>query len=122
MTRIKVRKLLITSGSYEASISREVNRLHQQGKSIAEIQKATGLKRASIHSYLPYSKAIYKLEDTTVTAERVRKYRSRKQSVEGLKEVIETGNQATAEAALCDTFMLFQEYPFRTRKNLLPSQ
>jgi hypothetical protein len=38
--------------------------------------------------------------------------------VEGLREVIETGNQATAEAALWDTLMLFREYPFRTAKNL----
>jgi hypothetical protein len=95
-----------------------VNRLHQQGKSIAEIQEVTGLKRASVHSYLPYSKAIYKMEDTSVTAERVRRYRSRKQSVKGLKEAIEAGNLAAAEAALWDTLTLFQDYPFRTAKNL----
>jgi hypothetical protein len=118
MTRIKVRKLLITAGYYETPISRRVNQLHQEGKSIAEIQEATGLKRSSVHSYLPYSKAIYKLEDATVTAERVRRYRSRKQSVEVLKKVIETGNQAAAEAALWGTLTLFQEYPFRTAKDL----
>jgi hypothetical protein len=118
MTRLKVRKLLITAGSYETPISREVNRLHQQGKSIAEIQEATGLKRASVHSYLPYSKAIYKLEDATVTAERIRKYRSRKQSAELLKKILETGNQAAAEATLWDTLILFQNYAFKTAEGL----
>jgi hypothetical protein len=118
MTRLKVRKLLITAGVYETPISGEVNRLYQQGKTIAEIQEATGLKRASVHSYLPYSKAIYKLEDASVTAERIRKYRSRKQSVEVLKEVIENENQIAAEAALWDTLVLFQEYPFCTAKGL----
>jgi hypothetical protein len=38
--------------------------------------------------------------------------------VEVLKKVIETGNQAAAEAALWGTLTLFQEYPFRTAKNL----
>jgi Zn-dependent M32 family carboxypeptidase len=91
MTRLKVRKLLITAGVYETPISGEVNRLHRQGKTIAEIQEATGLKRASVHSYLPYSKAIYKLEEASVTSERIRKYRSRKQAVEVLKKALETG-------------------------------
>jgi hypothetical protein len=118
MTRLKVRKLLITAGVYETPISGEVNRLYRQGRTIAEIQEATGLKRASIHSYLPYSKAIYKLEDASVTAERIRKYRSRKQSVEVLKVVIKNENQIAAEAALWDTLVLFQEYPFCTAKGL----
>ncbi len=118
MTRLKVRKLLITAGVYETPISREVNQLHQQGKTIIEIQEATGLKRASVHSYLPYTKAIYKLEDASVTAERIRKFRSRKQSVEVLKKVIETGNKSEVEAALWNTLILFQEYPFSTAKGL----
>jgi hypothetical protein len=118
MTRLKVRKLLITAGVYETPISVEVNRLYRQGKTIAEIQEETGLKRASVHSYLPYTKAIYKLEDASVTAERIRKYRSRKQSVEALKEVMESGHQTAAEAALWYTLILFQEYPFSTAKGL----
>ncbi len=38
MSRIKVRKLLITSGAYETPISRQVNELHKGGKSVMEIQ------------------------------------------------------------------------------------
>jgi hypothetical protein len=118
MTRLKVRKLLITAGVYETPISGEVNRLHRQGKTIAEIQEATGLKRASVHSYLPYSKAIYKLEDASVTAERIRKYRSRKQVVEALKKALETGTHEEIEDVLWETLTLFQEYPFCTAKDL----
>jgi hypothetical protein len=118
MTRLKVRKLLITAGVYETPISGEVNRLYRQGKTIIEIQEATGLKRASVHSYLPYSKAIYKLEDASVTAERIRKFRSRKKSVETLQKIIEIGNQPEVEAALWDTLILFQNYAFSTTKGL----
>jgi hypothetical protein len=118
MTRLKVRKLLITAGVYETPISGEVNRLYRQGKTIAEIQEATGLKRASVHSYLPYSKAVYNLEDATVTAERIRKYRRRKQAVEMMKYSLEAGEQEVVEETLWKTLQLFQDYTFHTAKNL----
>jgi hypothetical protein len=118
MTRIKVRKLLITAGVYETPISIEVNQLYRNGKSIAEIMEETGLKRTSVHSYLPYSRTVYKLENATVTAERIRRYRGRKQSVETLKRVLEGGSYAVIETALWDTLALFQNYAFSTAKGL----
>ncbi len=36
MSRIKVRKLLITSRAYETSISRQINELYKGGKSVKE--------------------------------------------------------------------------------------
>ena len=81
MSRIKVRKLLITSGAYETPISRQVGELYKRGKTIKEIQTITGLSAASISGYLPYQKTIYKLEESTLVAERLRKYRSRKAAV-----------------------------------------
>lgn len=52
MTPLKVRKLLITTGAYQTAISKAVNALFRQGKSVAEIQKLTNLSRASVQSYL----------------------------------------------------------------------
>ncbi len=118
ITPLKVRKLLITSGAYEMPISREVNRLHREGKSLTEIQEATGLKRASVHSYLPYSKVVYKMEDATVTAERIRKYRIRKELVEKLKNVMEVGDTEKIKNRLWEVLLEFQGYPFCTAKGL----
>mgnify|MGYP002672408122 CR=1 FL=1 len=51
MTPLKVRKLLITTGAYQTAISKTVNALFREGKSVAEIQKLTNLSRASVQSY-----------------------------------------------------------------------
>ena len=53
MTPLKVRKLLITTGAYQTAISKAVNTLFREGKSVAEIQELTNLSRASVQSYLP---------------------------------------------------------------------
>lgn len=47
MTPIKVRKMLITSGAYQTATSMKVNNLYSSGKSIREIQAATGLSPTS---------------------------------------------------------------------------
>ena len=46
MTPLKVRKLLITTGAYQTAISKFVNTLFREGKSVAEIQELTNLSRA----------------------------------------------------------------------------
>lgn len=92
MTRLKIQKPLITSDVYETPISIQVNRLYNQGKTAAKFQESTGLKRASVHSYLLYTRAVYKLEDATVTTKRIRKYRERKRTVVALKQEIVVGN------------------------------
>jgi len=56
ITPLKVRKLLITGGAYRTSISEQIQDLYHEGNTIAQIQEATGLGRASVHSYLPYRK------------------------------------------------------------------
>lgn len=71
MTPLKVRKLLITTGAYHTAISKVVNALVREGKSVADIQKLTNLSRASVQSYLPYSKTVYKMEERTLLAERL---------------------------------------------------
>ena len=80
ITVMKARKLLITGGLYSISLSRRVQELHNQGLTVAQITEKTGLKRASINSYLPYAHIIYKLPDISIKAERQKQYRVRKRN------------------------------------------
>lgn len=64
ITPIKVRKLLITANIrdgeeyYSNDKSESIRMLHEEGKTISEIMKETGLSRASVCGYLPYEKGI----------------------------------------------------------------
>lgn len=118
MTPIKVRKLLITSGAYETPVSIAVNKLYRDGKTVKEIQQIMGLSSASVNAYLPYNKTVYKLEDATLTAERLRKYRQRKAAVEKLCVDIKQKNIEEVSQTLWETLLLFVGYPFVTAKGL----
>ena len=78
ITPIKVRKMLITAGYYSTAMSRKVQALQDEGYSVQEIMEKTGLKKASVNGYLPYTKGAYKLESPTLYAEQGRLFRSRK--------------------------------------------
>ena len=53
MTALKARKLLITAGVYSTEMSRRVAKLRAEGYDLKQMMEATGLGRASVHSYLP---------------------------------------------------------------------
>ena len=111
MSPLKIRKLLITAGVYSNEISDEVNDLKAAGKSIAEIQRITGLGRSSVNGYLPYTKAVYKPEELSLNAERINVYRNRQRVV---KDLIEDPSEDNLWAAV----VAFQKYPFRTFSGL----
>ena len=67
---LKLRKLLITADVFTSDICTEINDLYQSGKKIPEIMKLTGFSRASVHSYLPYTKGIYNAAEISLNAER----------------------------------------------------
>ena len=75
MSHIKVRKILITQGIYETDKSLLIGKLYREGKTIEEMQEITGLKRATVYSYLPYCSvkdslySTFKSSDTANTAE-----------------------------------------------------
>ena len=64
----KIRKLLITAGErdkktyYRSDLAAIVLALYRRGKTMKEIQEATGLSYQSVHGYLPYSKTVAKGE------------------------------------------------------------
>ena len=84
---LKLRKLLITADVFTSDICTEINNLYQSGKKIPEIMKLTGLSRASVHSYLPYTKGLYNAAELSLNAERCRAYRIRQKQVQILQEM-----------------------------------
>lgn len=118
MTPLKIRKLLITTGAYQTAISKAVNTLFREGKSVTEIQEMTNLSRASVQSNLPYSKTVYKMEERTLLAERLQKYRSRKAAADRIAEAMAAEAKEGLEELLWSTLTAFEGYPFRTAKGL----
>lgn len=114
-TPLTVRKMLITAGYYSTKLSRKVQELYEQGCTIQEIMEQTGLKRASVHGYLPYTKGNYNLPELPLNAERRRVYRRRIAVCERLMREI---NSPNAEECLWDAIMAFAGYPFVTEKGL----
>lgn len=110
ITVMKARKLLITGGLYSTSLSRRVQELHDQGLTVAQITEQTGLKRASINSYLPYSNIIYNLPDISIKAERQKQYRVRKRN--------NTRTDAEKEEKLWQELIYLQGCLFTTSKGL----
>ena len=105
ITSLKARKILITAGVYSTAVSREVQDLYRSGRNVAEIGRILNLCRASVHSYLPYSKMIYKMDRLSTTAEKEQLYRKRKKAKVTLAH-------AVTEENLWSAMGIFQRYPF----------
>ena len=103
----KVKKLLITGKVLTYPETEQIQELQKQGKTITEIQETMGLGYSALHTYLPYTKVIYKMSEISQNAERVRKYKLRKSAVEILTAV-------PTEEHLWNCIVAFQHYPFRT--------
>ncbi len=113
----KTRKLLITAGAYSTRTSRQVQSLHGSGMPVKEIAERTGLSRAAVTSYLPYGRVMYRLNEISPNADRLRLYRGRRQAVEELsagmqKSVPGHGADDAQKAVLWNAIELFQGYWF----------
>lgn len=80
----KVKKLLITGGVIAYPETEQIQLLLAQGKTMAEIQRIMDLSYSTINTYLPYTKVIYKMSETSQNVERIRRYKARKAAVEKL--------------------------------------
>lgn len=122
MTVLKIRKLLITAGVYHTELSDRVQLLASQGKCIADIQKELQLGRASVHSYLPYVKTVYKMPEQSPESLRVRRFRQRNQCVDDLRRSMQdcmADHQACTARQLpwlqfWKTVEAYEGYPFFT--------
>lgn len=118
LSSLKVRKLLVTAGVYDTPICRRVQELYAVGKTVKEIQHLTGLSAASVSGYLPYRKTVYKLEDRTVLAERLQRYRKRKQAVQKVMELLMYGTEEEVIEAVWNAVCRFEGYSFETVQGL----
>lgn len=118
ITILKARKMLITAGLFSTTASREVQKLTGEGKSIPEIMEMTGLSRASVHSYLPYTKIVYKMPETSVDADRKKHQRERERICREFTEEIKVLTQAEADDKLWEVLGQLQGCVFFTAKEL----
>ena len=83
--------------------------------------KLIGLSRASVHSYLPYTKIPYKLDELSANAERIRLYRERKQKCEEFRSSLPAlagQSKQEQEDALWSMLIYLQGCVFLTAKGL----
>jgi hypothetical protein len=112
----KLRKLLITAAErdhttyFSSPAADHIRRLRAEGKSVAEIQAATGLSYTSVQGYLPH-KSVYGLDTMSAECERIRVYRARRRAVSDLHDHLFLPD---ASFYLWKTVVAFQAYPFTT--------
>lgn len=118
ITALKARKLLITASVYSTFLSRKIAEMKRGGADISEIMLITGLSRASVHSYLPYTKIPYNMDELSVNAEWIRLYRKRKQRCEAFCSKAKQMSVTEREEALWELLKQLQACVFLTAKGL----
>ena len=118
ITSLKTRKLLITAGVYSTSLSRQIAELAAGGYKIEQMMEITELSRASVHSYLPYTKIPYNLAELSANAERIRLYRERKQKCAEFRAKLSALSENEQEAELWNMLTCLQGCAFLTAKGL----
>ena len=118
ITILKARKILITSEAYSTNTSRTVRSLYQEGLRIPEIMEKTGLSRASVHSYIPYTKLIYNMSEISVDADRKKHQRERQQVCRGFMDSLPYMGKEEAEQRLWTVLVALEGCVFYTARNL----
>ena len=118
ITMLKARKILITADMYSTHTSCTVQKLVAEGKTIPEIMRITGLSRASVHSYIPYSKVVYNLKERSVSADRMKHSRDRRKLCKKSCEKLPSMDKNDAEIALWELIEEHEGCVFHTAKNL----
>lgn len=77
ITPAKVRKLLITGGMFDTEEFRIIKQLYGEGKTVDEISKIIKKKQVTVRSYLPYERVIYKMDERSVNADRLVRFKIR---------------------------------------------
>ena len=77
ITTQKVRKLLITGGYYDTEMYREVKKLKVAGMNVEEIGEELQMKPATVRTYLPYERVIYNLDERSVNADRLQRFKKK---------------------------------------------
>ncbi len=73
----KIKKILVTAGVYTSETYDEIKFLREHGMCDNEIAIKVGLGKKAMNNYTPYKKGLYKLEDPSGNAKRIRKHRKK---------------------------------------------
>lgn len=130
LSTVKIRKLLITAGvrwgrpiyvfgaeKYE-TLAKKVLALHRDGKSIRDIMALTGLKQASVYSYLPYVHGAYNMKEFSSAFERIQSCRDEALEQRDIQERISSLSQDKLDDALWESIVYLQGYTFKTSRGL----
>lgn len=115
---LKARKILITANRFSTETSRKIQRYVTGGNSIVDIIEITGLSRASVHSYLPYSKIVYNLDEISVDADRKKHQRQRQRSCKAFIDKLPYLDEQEADEALWEIIEELQGCVFYTSSKL----
>lgn len=107
ISRIKVRKILITTHDLSYPQTTQIQELMKSEMSIGAVAEKMKLSVSTVNSLLPYSKGVYKLSEVSAAADRTAIYRARKAALAELKEKMDG-------VALWKCVCLFAGYPFTT--------
>lgn len=77
ITPAKVKKILITGDYYDTEQYRLIKELVERGMSVRDIATEIGKSEVTIRSYLPYERVIYNLEERSVNADRLVRFKER---------------------------------------------
>lgn len=111
ISRLKVRKILITTGDLTYSETAHIQRLLTAGKTKKQAGEELGMAISTLNSFLPYDKGVYNLTDVSNYAENSKVYRERKAAVADFHDHLELPD---VSAWLWRCVFLFQGYPFTT--------
>lgn len=120
-TILRVRKLLITSKMFSTETSRWIQELVEDGLSMKDIMKETGLSQASIYSYIPYKGRAFNLDESSLNADRQKKGRERAKTISKLKNCLSpdyAGGLDDWREYLWAAVFLFAGYRFKTDAGL----
>lgn len=112
ISRIKVRKILITIGDVEYPETKKILALLKSGLKMPAIAEHMGMALSTVISLTPYTKGVYKLSDVSAAAERTERYRLRLAAVNELQEAVLNGGDWSLP--LWKAIVLFAGYPFMT--------
>ena len=108
ISRIKVRKILITTGDLTYPETRLIQELLAAGLKMDQLCEQLQMAPSTVNSLLPYSKGVYGLE-VSAAADRTEVYRARKAAAEELKDAVKYGEWSLE---LWKAICLFVGYPF----------
>lgn len=111
ISRLKVRKILITTGDVVYPETKRIQELLSAGKTKAEVCESMGMAISTLNSLRPYDKGVYNLADVSNYAENSKIYRERKAAVSDLHDHLGLPDESLW---LWRCVCLFQGYPFTT--------